>query len=59
MAAGHMNVLLVKRLDLGNTAAASLFAPDVFWRFSPRLPDVGGGYAEVKGIRTFFEIPAR
>jgi hypothetical protein len=35
----HANVLLLKRLDLGNIAAADLFVPDVLWQFfNPGFP---------------------
>ncbi|MDH3600151.1 MAG: nuclear transport factor 2 family protein [Candidatus Tectomicrobia bacterium] len=57
MAEEHVNVSLLKRLDLDNmAAAAALFAQDVVWHFfNPLLPDVQGDYAGLTGVRTFFE----
>jgi len=53
----HSNVLLLKRLDLRNLAAAAeLFAQDFVWHFfNPNLPDVQGDYVGLAGIQTFFE----
>ena len=53
----HVNVSLIKRLDLGNMAAtAGLFAQDVvFHFFNPLLPEVQGDYVGLSGIRSFFE----
>ncbi len=57
MAEEHVNVSLLKRLDVGNmAAAAALFAQDVVWHFfNPLLPDVQGDYLGLTGVRTFFE----
>ena len=57
MAEEHVNVSLLKRLDLDNMAAsAALFAQDVVWHFfNPLLPDVQGDYVGLTGVRTFFE----
>ena len=55
MAEEHVNVSLLKRLDLDNMAAA-LFAQDVVWHFfNPLLPDVQGDYLGLTGVRTFFD----
>ncbi len=53
----HVNVSLLKRLDLDNMAAsAALFAQDVVWHFfNPLLPDVQGDYVGLTGVRNFFE----
>lgn len=57
MAEEHVNVSLLKRLDLDNMAAsAALFAQDVVWHFfNPLLPDVQGDYVGPTGVQTFFE----
>ena len=57
MAEEHANVSLLKRLDVGNLAAAAdLFAQDVVWHFfNPRLPDLQGDYVGRTGLQDFFE----
>jgi uncharacterized protein len=57
MAEEHVDVSLLKQLDLENMAvAAALFAQDVVWHFfNPLLPDVQGYYVGLTGVRTFFE----
>ena len=61
MAEEHGNVSLLKRLDLGNIAAAAdLFAADVvFHFFNPLLPDVDGDYVGRAGLQAFFEKLAK
>jgi ketosteroid isomerase-like protein len=57
MTEDHPNISLLKRLDLGNLAAAKdVFADDVVWHFfNPNLPDLQGDYVGLDGIRSFFQ----
>ena len=57
MTTEHANILLLKRLDLGNlTSCADLFAPDfVFHYFNPKLPDIHGDYVGLSELQTFFK----
>ena len=52
----HPNILLMKKLDLGNLAdVADLFAPDFVWHYiNPNLPKIEGDYVGVAGFQSFF-----
>lgn len=56
MTSDHPNVLLLKKLDLGNLdAMTDLFAADFVWHyFNPELPDMEGDYAGLEGLQRFF-----
>ena len=56
----HPNIALLKRLDLGNLAAAAdLFAPDVvFHFFNPNLPEHEGDYVGVATVSALSSKPS-